>query len=122
MSAYAEKYFALNATDKDGVSYRETLEGLLERQGGRKSHYEAELAMPPMPIAIMYLWTAYHRIRNRKGGNGFSASPIEWPDIDAFVRNSRMVLRPWEIEVIEMLDNFYMADQARQARAQATEE
>lgn len=47
------------------------------------------------------------RIRRRKGG-GFGLSPIEWPDIDAFVRNSQFNLAPWEIEVVEDLDDMFL--------------
>nr|DAH82774.1 MAG TPA: INTERFERON-BETA, HELICAL CYTOKINE, IMMUNE SYSTEM [Caudoviricetes sp.] len=35
--------------------------------------------------------------------------PIEWPDIDAFVRNSGISLCAWEIEVIEDLDDLFLA-------------
>lgn len=33
--------------------------------------------------------------------------PIEWTDIDAFCRQG-FPLAPWEIEVIEKLDNFWL--------------
>jgi hypothetical protein len=99
------------------TSYREMLEGLIERSRSpeRISFYEAELAVPPMPMELGYLWRAFNRIRHRKG-NGFGPCPIEWPDIDAFVRNSRFCLAPWEIEVIEELDDLYMAEQAKVQR------
>lgn len=48
------------------------------------------------------------RIRRRKGGSGFGLSPIEWPDIDAFVRNSQFRLTPWELEVIEDIDDVFL--------------
>ena len=61
-----------------------------------------------MPKALAYLFLSYMRIRRRKGG-GFGVTPIEWPDIDAFVRNSQFRLAPWEIEVIESLDDAFLA-------------
>jgi hypothetical protein len=35
-------------------------------------------------------------------------APIEWPDIDAFVRRAGVSLAPWEIELIEQLDDIYL--------------
>jgi|GEM_PF-6008843 len=36
-------------------------------------------------------------------------SPIEWPDIDAFVRHSRMPLTPFEIGIVEELDDLFLS-------------
>jgi hypothetical protein len=71
--------------------------------------------MPEFPMPLMYLWSAYNRIRRRKGGNGFGAVPIEWSDIDAFNRLSGMALVPWEVAMLERLDDaFLMAMAAAQ--------
>lgn len=69
--------------------------------------------MPELPPAVAYLWRAFTRIRRRRGGNGFSASPIEWGDIDAFMRLSGVRLAPWEVEVIEDLDDAWLAEISR---------
>ena len=42
-----------------------------------------------------------------------SLNPISWPDIDAFVRQSRTVLAPWEIRLIEDLDDLFRVAQAK---------
>lgn len=63
-------------------------------------------------MSMLYLWSAFQRIRRRKGGNGFSAMPIEWPDIDAFVRNSGVRLAPWEVATIEKLDDLFLSAKA----------
>lgn len=68
-----------------------------------------------MPIAGAYLWNAYGRLRRRKGGNGFASSPLEWPDILAFMIATRFPLAPWEIEVIEDLDDLFIAEHAKAA-------
>lgn len=67
-------------------------------------------------MALEYLWRAFNRLRRRKGGNGFAALPIEWPDIDAFVRNTRFDLAPWEIEIIEDLDDLFLTDHTKEHR------
>lgn len=58
---------------------------------------------------MRYLWTAFRRIRNRNGGNGYGPTPISWADLDAFDRLSGLRLLPWEIEIIELLDDLNMA-------------
>lgn len=78
------------------------------RRPEKLEQYEADLALPPLPLALSYLWQIYRRLRRRKGG-GMGPSPIEWPDIDAFLRLSGVALVPWEIEVIEDLDDAFMA-------------
>lgn len=83
------------------------------RHPERLAEYEAELFVPPMPKSLVHVWIAFRRIRKRKGSNGFAASPIEWPDIDAFVRNSRTHLTPWEIELIEDLDDLFLMDHTK---------
>lgn len=93
------------------MTYREILEGLIDRtkRPARRAQYERELEMPPFPDALKYLWNMYHRIRNRKGGNGFSANPIEFADIEAFLRLTHNTLEPWELQTIEQIDNAFIA-------------
>lgn len=64
--------------------------------------------MPPFPTALGYVWQRYFRIRHRiaMGFNG--PNPIGWQDIDAFIRRSGLSLMPWEIEIIEALDDLYL--------------
>lgn len=102
--------FALGIEDKDGHTLRERLEGLLKRARTpeRRAEIEAELGVPEMPAAIAYLWSAFQRIRSRRGGNGFGPVPIMWADIDAFVRLSGVRLAPWEIEIVEALDDAWL--------------
>jgi hypothetical protein len=86
------------------------LRGQLERTRDSKriAEIEQELALPPFPEEYAYLWKAYHRIRARKGGGPAGVLPIEWPDIDAFVRNSKQRFDPMDIEIIEALDDVFL--------------
>jgi len=72
------------------------------------SELEAELAMPPFPTEISYVWHAWSRIRRRKGAGNSGPAPIEWADIDAFLRRSGVRLAPYEIEFIEMIDDEFL--------------
>lgn len=64
-------------------------------------------------MALMHVWRMFLRLSSRRGSNGFGVNPISWSEIDAFVRNSRVKVAPWEIEVIEMLDDLFRAEQAK---------
>lgn len=96
---------------EDCVTHRERIRGLLgrARKPEKIAEYEAELALPPFPVALEYLWNAFNRIRRRKGGGLGGPTPIEWPDIDAFCRHSRLTLEAWEVEIIEDLDDRFLA-------------
>ncbi|WP_422366414.1 phage tail assembly chaperone [Pelagibius sp.] len=68
---------------------------------------EAQLATPPFPLAIEYLYLAWMRLRKRKGAGMTGPAPIEWPDIDAFCRLTGQRLAPWEVRIIEALDDVH---------------
>jgi len=78
----------------------------------RREKLEQELQLPEFPKPIDYIWQAFHRIRRRVG-----EGPIGWPDIDAFVRHSRISLDPWEVEVIEGLDDLFVSAQNKAANS-----
>lgn len=101
----------LSAVDKEGHSYREHLEGQLKRARTpeRRAELGAELALPPFPEALRYLWNAFTRMRRRVNGNGTAMPRITLLDLDAFIRLSGLRLLPWEIELIERLDDLLMA-------------
>jgi len=72
---------------------------------------EDQLFVPPIPPALLYLWTAFLRLAARRQSTGFGPARLGWAEIDAFNRLSGLRLRPWEIEVIEALDDRWMAAQ-----------
>lgn len=63
--------------------------------------------MPPFPKPLAYLWRAYLRLRRRAPGGFSGPQPVGWPAIEAFAR--LFDLAPWEIEIIEALDDIYLA-------------
>lgn len=65
-------------------------------------------------MSLDYLWRVFQRLARRRTSNGFgSNNPITWADIDAFVRHSKFPLKPWEVEIIEDLDDLERVEQAR---------
>lgn len=111
--AAAESQFRLMVPEDDGVPLREHLEGLIERsiKSGKppkhRAEWEAELAGEPFPPELIYLWKIHQRLRRRQG-NGFGLSPVSWPAIDAFARFYRLNLPPWEVQIIEDLDDLFL--------------
>ena len=89
------------------------------RRNEKRAEYEAELWMPEFPMSAMYLWRVFHRIRSRKGGAGMGISPLEWPDIEAFSRLSGMRLLPWEVTMIEKMDDLWLRSMAEATRSNA---
>lgn len=73
---------------------------------------EAQLAGPPCPAALAYLWRTFLRLSHRRP-SGFGPSPLTWSDIHAFIAASGFRLVPWEIEMIEQLDDLWLAERAR---------
>lgn len=96
---------------EDGFTYRESITGQLNRTRNpkRKAELEGELSLPSYPLPLDYLWSIYSRLRRRKGGGFSGPAPIEWTDIDAFCRIGKITLSPWEIEIIESLDDLYLS-------------
>lgn len=78
---------------------------------------QADLALPPFPETLRYLWQAFRRMRRRHGGNGLGLGPISWGDIDAYDRLSGMRLAGWEVAVIERLDDLFLAEQANRGKS-----
>ncbi|WP_439618446.1 phage tail assembly chaperone [Shinella sp.] len=111
MIDHAEREFALAAPDKDGHPLRETLQGLLDRcrKKKRRAELEEQLRVPPRPEALDYLWKAYFRIRRRVNSGGFGRAPFGWGDIAAFVQFSGLKLAPWEVDILEDIDDAWLA-------------
>lgn len=118
LTAFAERHFSLQKLEKNGdspQSYRELLEGLLKqaerkRDAKRIDRLEAELACPPIPPCLSYLWGIFCRLSNRRGSGFGGALPLSWSDIRYFCILTGTRLMPWEVEIIEELDTFYLSE------------
>lgn len=82
-----------------------------KRKPGEIEALEEELTMPTLPVELNYLWRVYHRLRKRTGDGFSSANPISWHDMEAFMRVTRFRLKPWEVELIEAIDDAFRQPQ-----------
>jgi len=69
---------------------------------------EAELALPPFPIELAYLWSAFMRLRRRSAGGLNGPEPVTLQAIETLSRLSCLRFAPWEIKLIEALDDLYL--------------
>jgi len=99
---------------EDGVPYRQILEGLIARtrNADKLAELEAELETPPLPLELDYIWKAFCRLSARRR-SGFGIEPIAWSDLDAFMRLTGTRLAPWEIRLIEDLDDLFRLAQQK---------
>lgn len=79
----------------------------MRNRSRKPEQYEAELACPPLPRDLVYVWQMFSRLRNRAGGNGFGVNPIAFSEIEAFCRLSGTSVTPFELRLIEDLDNLF---------------
>lgn len=64
-------------------------------------------------MALDYLWQTYHRLRRRKGAGFSGPEPVTWSDIDAYARRAGIRLAPWEVRIIERIDDLYLTPEPK---------
>jgi hypothetical protein len=60
-------------------------------------------------MPLLDIWLSWVRIRRRKASGVSGPSPVEWIDIDAFVRRSGVALTARDIEFLEIIDDQFLA-------------
>lgn len=74
---------------------------------GRKP--KALLEQGECPDGFEYVWTVFERLSGART-YGMAANPITYADIDAFSRVSHEPLRPWQVEAVQRLDQYWMTN------------
>lgn len=70
--------------------------------------------MPEFPKPLLYLWHAYMRMRRRMAPSPLGGPlPLTWTEIGSFERLTGAHLAPWEVELVEALDDLYLVEYAR---------
>lgn len=55
----------------------------------------------------------FDRLSSRRGHNGFGPALITYHDLAAFTAITGLRLSPWEVDIIEMLDELWLAEYFR---------
>lgn len=81
----------------------------VRRQLGKafKTDPKLEPLQPELPAAAAHVWIWFRDLRRRIGG-GFGPTPISWPVLRAWRLETGLVVRPWEVEAIGVLDDKLM--------------
>lgn len=74
---------------------------MVARATGRRP---PELCVPELPVLAAYVWDVFCELAAARGGNGYAANPVGWPDIAAWQQVSGARLTPWEAETLIHLD------------------
>lgn len=86
----------------------------------RRTELESQLDVPPLERANWRIWSVYFRIRRRTGSNGFGVVPVSWSELGAFVGLSKISLTPFEVEMLEMLDDLFVTEMSKTSKAKET--
>lgn len=78
------------------------------RYDWRVAELKAQLATPPFPFELFYIWRIFRRMRRRKAGGFAGPEPLEYRDFVDFQTAARFRLDPWEVELIEQLDDLFL--------------
>jgi hypothetical protein len=105
--AHATRAFALQSRQSDGATLRDHLEARAAR--GVRS---ADLDVPPIPAGFGYLLDWFNELHRRRGVGPNGPSPLSWSDVDAWARRTDRDPCPWELAVIERLDDAYFGSLA----------
>jgi len=95
------------------VTLRKTLEQVFESSGGkvRDPLLDKEILVP---IEVQYLFELFWKLRSGIGGSGFGPNPISQMEIMSWMINQGVQLSPWEITLIQNMDNHYMEHYSKQ--------
>jgi len=108
---FAKRELWLKDEIKTGGTRQDNLETVW-RQTGKMP---PELAPVEVPDEALYLWGYFISLSSRRSGNGYSANPISNVEIQAWQRLSGVELLPWELDVIDMFEQVYLAHYSKRS-------
>jgi len=57
----------------------------------------------------------FSRLSRRRGSNGFGVSPLSFETISAWDKLCNEGIEPWEVRVLELLDDVHLAEISKKA-------
>lgn len=79
----------------------------------RRAELEAELAVPEIPRGGEYLWRIFMRMHARRQSTGIGPARLSLGDFVNFQTLNRTRLAPWEVAILEQLDDVALKDRKK---------
>lgn len=108
--------FELGARQKDGATLRDHLESDA-RQGGFESQWRLDNP-PPLSPHIAHVWAWYCDLCQTRQSYGMGPSRLSRLEIQAWERDERVRLEPWERRAIMALDAEHLTVMGRDPKDQ----
>jgi hypothetical protein len=70
-----------------------------------------------MPEEYSFAWSSFFDLQSTRSSNGFSANPISYLEMQAYLHLTGRVLLPYEIRAIKVIDTAFLNTQADLAKA-----
>lgn len=112
MVAYGKRQFELNAKQKDNATLREHLTVAWNATGIKPEQLDYE----ELPENVQYLWSWFLDLHSFRGSNGFGANPIDPSLIRDWCWLTGVILEPFEVRAIRVLDMEYMAASQKESK------
>jgi hypothetical protein len=113
--AFARHNFELTTPRDDGSTLLAHLQSASEAMG----RMHPTLANgPSFPAGLETLWRNFGELHKCRGSSGFSVARITFVDIDAWQRTRRIRLNPWEIDLIQQVDDLWLSEFAPKPKAE----
>lgn len=81
------------------------------REAARQTGQSLDAFLPHragFPLNLGYIWTWFCALSEARGSGGFGASPITYPQIEAWARLMRTEVTPWEVGILRRLDRVFI--------------
>jgi hypothetical protein len=99
---------------KDGAAYRAHLDKAAKMSGPIAAQARAELKGPPLPEACAYVWTWFIELNAARAAGFSGATPLGFPEIEAWARATGRQLRRLELQWIKALDAIWCGPAPRE--------
>lgn len=94
----------MNRKDKSGV----TNSAHLEQVAKVKGEAPPELEGPPFPEMLAHQWEVFLSLHAGRSYGMAGGNPLTWEAIYAWCNLTRVMLSPWEVDLVKALDATWM--------------
>lgn len=69
--------------------------------------------LPLLPEVLEYLWEYYNQLSITRQNYGWGPTALTYQEIEAWSRLRHVVLDPWELDALLMLDSIFLSVSAK---------